>query len=391
MNRDRCCPASPAARAPLGVGVALLAALLLAPPPACPGEASRGPAAVPPRLAPPVEDGPWLRPKQGEAAEPVWGVKGGIAVGLWPTGGPRGLLRIYAPYLGQPRLRMINFIAVEPIVGTIRGYSELEPSALDRTAGKAMWAGNDREDDPRPASPWRPPPGKVTGTGRSQALTFFVFVEPFKNGARPVVQVILRRDRPREVSFKVFAARGSATLRSCVLTATMGNYARLRRLWLKGEVVDAAKVWPDFRPDAWGFAPPRTWPLGRLRVAGGEAVVAATPDERDPAGAADARDVPRGWRYQGRPATQYWRAPARAGLVVRVNARKTYWATKAAIPGGVSYENFELEVPFRAGQAFTFGVTPEAPEKLGFPAAGRGAVRAAPTGGAARPALEIGP
>jgi RNA polymerase sigma factor (TIGR02999 family) len=34
--------------------------------------------------------------------------------------------------------------------------------------------------------------------------------------------------------------------------------------------------------------------------------------------------------------------------------------------GGVSYENVELEAPFKAGQEFRFGVTPEGPEKLGF-------------------------
>src|SRR5262245_27497923 len=99
----------------------------------------------PERRATPVEDGPFLRPGAGEAAEPVWGVKGGIAVGLWPTPGPRGLIRVYAPYLGQPRPRMINFIAVEPIVDQARGLSELERSGLDRVAGKAMWTSDSRE------------------------------------------------------------------------------------------------------------------------------------------------------------------------------------------------------------------------------------------------------
>jgi hypothetical protein len=310
-------------------------------------------------------------PAQGKAAEPVWGIKGGIALGLWPTDGPRGLFRIYAPYLDQARPRMINYIAVEPVVGKARGYSELEASAQDRAAGKAMWTGNALERDPKPRSPWRPAPGQVTRVGWTKALTFFVFVEPFKNGARPVVQVTLRQDRPHEVSFKVFAAQGSAPMKACILTATMGNYARLRRLWLKGQVVDAGKVWNVFQPDGWGFAPARQWSIDRLRVAGGEAVVAAAPDESDPAPARYAKGVPSWWRYQGKPATQYWRAPRQKGLVVRVNGRKTFWATKAEIPGGISYENFELEAPFKAGQEFTYGVTPEAPEKLGFPAAWR--------------------
>ena len=48
-------------------------------------------AARPPaRLAPPTLEGPWVRPAEGEASQPVWGVKGGIRGGLWPTPGARG-------------------------------------------------------------------------------------------------------------------------------------------------------------------------------------------------------------------------------------------------------------------------------------------------------------
>jgi hypothetical protein len=104
-------------------------------------------------LAPPVEKGQWIVPAAGAASEPVWGVKGGIRIGLWPTGGPRGLLRIYAPYLNHPPGRMINFIAVEPVVGNNRGFSELERSALDNSDGKAMWSGDDFESDPQPRKP----------------------------------------------------------------------------------------------------------------------------------------------------------------------------------------------------------------------------------------------
>jgi hypothetical protein len=70
----------------------------------------RSQAPDPPRpLAGPVEDGPFLRPSAGKAAEPTWGIKGGIAVGLWPNGGPRGLIRVYTPYLGQGPHRVMNF------------------------------------------------------------------------------------------------------------------------------------------------------------------------------------------------------------------------------------------------------------------------------------------
>ena len=69
----------------------LPAALLLA----AGGEAGaprREPAAE--SLVPPVVEGRWLRPARGPRAEPVWGVKGGLGIGLWPSSGPRGLFRI---------------------------------------------------------------------------------------------------------------------------------------------------------------------------------------------------------------------------------------------------------------------------------------------------------
>ncbi len=323
-------------------------------------------------LAPPVVQGKWLVPARDKPSLPVWGIRGGIAVGLWPSPGPRGLIRIYAPFLGQQPLRMINFIAVEPVVGRARGLSELEHSALDNTRGKAMWAGDEIELAPKPRNPARPAKGRIVALdGGAEALTFVVFLERFANGAQPIVQVILREDRPREVSFKLFAAAGSAKMASCVLTATMGNYARLRHLWLKGEVVESTRLWPQPRPGSAGFTRHRQWGLDRMLVARGQAIVAATPNEPDPERAAYADDVRPHWRYRGRAATQYWRAPAEPGLVVRVNGRTTYWASRSEIPGGISYENFELAAPFSNGQMFTFGVTPAAPEALGFRAAWR--------------------
>src|SRR5262245_44068695 len=67
----------------------------------------------------------WIQPANAED-DPHWGFKNGIAVGLWPTDGPRGLIRIYTPYLCQSFQRVVNFIAVEPVVQGQRGQSELE-------------------------------------------------------------------------------------------------------------------------------------------------------------------------------------------------------------------------------------------------------------------------
>jgi hypothetical protein len=326
-------------------------------------------AADPPRpLARPVEVGPFIRPAAGTAAEPFWGIKGGIAVGLWPNGGPRGLIPIYTPYLEQGRRRIMNFIAVEPVVRGARGLSELEASKLDRVDGKAIWTADAFEDDPKPRPPWQPARGVLGSAGGKKTLSFYLYVEPFDNGARPIIEVLLREDRPHEVTFRVYAARRGAVMQACVLTSTMGNYARLRRIWLKDRIADAHALYRSARFDPKdGFAEHRQWGIGALLVVDGEAIVAARPDEPDPVHATYASDVHPSWHYVGKTATQYWRAPARRNLVARVNARKTYWASHAAIPGGAAFENFEMEAPFRPGQKLVFGITPELPAALGFP------------------------
>jgi len=309
----------------------------------------------------PVRREGWIVPAEGEAAMPVWGIDGGIAVGLWPMPGPRGLVRIYTPYLGHPPGRMINYVAVEPVVGGRRGFSELERSGLDAAAGKRMWTTEALQRDPRPGLPTQPARAEFLRIDGAEAMRLFICVEPFDNGARAIVRVTLRKDRPYEVAFAAFSAAGGAKMDACCLTVTMGNYARLRKLWLKDEAIDAGGLWPGFQPRGprtLGFAPRRQWRVERMAVLDGNAVVAATSDEADPAAAAYDASVPRAWRYQGRPAVQYWIAPRTDGLVVRVNGRSTYWNSRAPIPGGVSFENFELDAPFRPGQEFRFGVAP---------------------------------
>jgi hypothetical protein len=229
-----------------------------------------------------------------------------------------------------------------------------------------MWTADNREELGTTGDPKTPASGRIDQFDGFEALTFFIATEPFRNGARPVIQVLLRADRPREVGLRVHAAPGGTRMGSCVLSATMGNYARLRRLWLRDEVVDSRKLWPTFTPDPLGFAPWRAWDRDRLLKNDGQLVVAATNDEPDPARAEYDAKVPQHWRYEGRPCTQYWRAADVPGVVVRVNGRTTYWGGGGPIPGGIAYENFELEAPFADGQEFWFGITPDGPDALGF-------------------------
>ena len=57
-------------------------------------------------------EGSWVRPLAEEkAAKPVWGLAEGLRIGLAPLPGPRGLLRVYSPYVGQPDWRMVPYLA----------------------------------------------------------------------------------------------------------------------------------------------------------------------------------------------------------------------------------------------------------------------------------------
>jgi len=311
-------------------------------------------------LAAPESQGHWVRPSQGLDSQPVWGHADGLRIGLAPMPGPRGLLRVYAPYLGHPPGRMINYVAVEPIlVGQQRrSFSELEPSRLDGVRGKRFWS-TDTPNDAPPRRPQRPARGVVSREGDIETLQVFIHVERFDSGAHPYLRLRFRSDRPHEVAIAAFAHDDSKPLLACIVTATMGNYARLRRLHLADRVVLARDLWPRF--DSNGFAPAREFPLGQLtRTARGHAVISATTNERKPQDAQYAPGTFHGWKYQGHRAVQYWRCEDPPdNLRVRVNGRTRYWASQSPIPGGISYENFEMVAGFRDGQEFWFGVEPE--------------------------------
>ena len=314
-------------------------------------------------LRAPVVEGRWIRPAAEGPARPVWGHAGGLRVGLWPTPGPRGLLRLLAPHVGTPDRHAINFIAVEPIVTRRRGFSELEASGLDQTRGKRMWSADDASDA-LPRDPRYPARGVVGRADGVETLTVCVFVEPFTNGARPYLTMTFRGDRPEEVGLTAFAQPGSAPMKTCILTATMGNYARLRRLHLAKRIVEAGTLWPNVTGN--GFAPHARFPLAELcRLPDGSAIVCVTPDEANPAAANYAPGTPPWWRYRGGVATQYWRAPDPGpGLVAQANGRVTYWACHVPIPGGVAFENVELVAPFKAGRTLWFGITRRRPGEI---------------------------
>ncbi len=321
----------------------------------------------PKKLAEPVEEGIWLRPSKESPAEPLIGNKDGIRISIHPVhSGPRGLIRIHSPHVNPGRLSIVNFIAIEPIVGGNRGYSELEQSKLDNKQGLRMWFSD--SPDPVIKSPWEPPQGKLAkikvGGKQIETLSVYLHVEKFENGAHPYLKVIFREDRPNEVGFQVYAHSDSAPMESCVLTATMGNYTRCRLLWLKDKVIDSREVWKDYQGSDFVFT--NDFPEDQIkRDKDGTLTVAITPNESN-------LDVPvpaGGWYYGGKVATQYWRkypGSPKTQVRVHVNGRAMYYGTNVLIPGGVAFENFELIEEYKPGNELWFGVTLRSPREMGW-------------------------
>lgn len=301
----------------------------------------------------------WLRPDVDPGSEPRWGHPDGLQIGIPPIPGPRGLLRVFAPYLDHPRDRLVNFIAVEPIArgDDDRGYSELEPSTLDPgERGKRLWSA-DTSDDAESASPAAPARGVVETAGGVETLTVWIGVERFDSGADVRVRLRFSADRPHEVELAGFANAASAPLDRLILTATMGNWSRLRRPHLADRVVTSAGLWPGF--SGTGFAERARFPLAELTRDGAAAIVSASGDEPDPWSVEYAQDTAEHWRFLGRRAVQSWRVDdPHAELEAVVNGRWSYWASASPIPGGVSFENVEVGEPFRQGATLRFSVEP---------------------------------
>ena len=307
----------------------------------------------------------WVQPTQGQPAQPIWGLAKGLRVGISPMPGPRGLLRIYTPYLGHKEGKMINFIALEPIAAgeKRRGFSELEMSSLDDRRGKRFWSADDSlSTDARPENlPARGVVRKINGT---ESLTVFIFSEPFDNGAKVYVRLRFFADRPYEVELTAYAREDSRAMDHFILTATMGNFARLRKLYLADTIKSSLDLWPDYRDS--NFAPhDYTSVSAMIKDERGNAYFIAAPDEAQPQVADYASDTNDHWKYYGAKATQYWcKKNPGSQLQGLVNGRYTYWASTSPIPGGISFENVELKEPFINGAQYVFGVSPLGPEEF---------------------------
>lgn len=306
----------------------------------------------------------WVRPQK--AGDPlIWGRKDGILFGLPSEGGlpgPRGLIRVgvISPETGRPQL--LNFVAIEPVVaGPGRrfdriAFSELEPSKLDEgSRGKRLWVDPD-EDFRGTLSTVAEAPEHI------ERLSVRIDVEEFTaNGAQVYLIASVDSDRPGELNLAVFQDKDSPGIEELTLTATMGNFERLRSLFLKDRTVDSRVLFKGATGDA--FFEHENYPLDEmLRTREGDAIALCVTSERVPS--SETNTPSSFWHYPLPRITQYWRVPAKyiePDLRVRVNGRASYWGSHKPVPNGVAFENFELRERYRPGQIFVFGVTTTEP------------------------------
>jgi hypothetical protein len=314
----------------------------------------------------------WVRPVEGAKDNPCWGFKDGIQIGLAPLSGPRGLIRLYAPYAGQPQWKAFNFIAFEPINhNNVRGLSELEHSKLDGVQGLRFWSGNSSNASEFP-NPQYPASGRVrwekqAGTGEEiEKLEVYIFSEMFDNGANVYVKVTFTAGRPYEIELTTYHPYNATGVKRFVLSATMGNYSRLRQLHLKdGQMNTAPQIWPSYRGD--GFTGHHVVNRDEMITdAQGRKWFIASPSEEKPWEATYAYGTAGNWIYLGTTyVTQYWRCPQpHPTLAGQVNGRYCYWLSASPIPGGIAFENFELTEDFQFGATYCFGLYPGKPEGL---------------------------
>jgi len=328
----------------------------------------------------------WIRPENAKSP-PVWGIHNGIVVSLWPAsvestqpnsdGGPRGLLRIGYEFKGV--VYLINFIAVEPVVDGDMEFSEVRPSRVDGKLGKLFWAAADTSGG---YSPYANTRGIISHPdpkhSEVEELSLFVLMEPFLDGAHPYLKLTIRSDEPGELGIQIFNHDKGATMERCALTATMGNYSRLRLLYLKDEVIDSRKIFGAYNDIEFDEKEP--YPVNRmLKNKNGAPVVIAesneTFDELASWPQTPAYSAKWNWRY--RPfykLSQYWRVDAGgydSSLKVRVNGRAKYWSggsneksNYVDVPGGPAFENFELREDYHSGQQFYFGLSLKSAKEL---------------------------
>jgi hypothetical protein len=250
---------------------------------------------------------------------------------------------------------------------------------VDGRWGKLMWAGDN--ESPGKFYPYALTRGTITNPDPEnpevEQLSFYIFMEKFLNGAHPYLKVTIRNDRSEEIGFEIFHHEGSAPMDRCALTATMGNYARVRLLYLKDQVIDSRELYEGY--DEIDFIEKEGYSAeNMLQDDSGDLIVVAASNEsfEELSSWPQREEYFQKWNWRYRPffkVSQYWRKAGEydPSLHVRVNGRARYWGggsrnkeAYVAIPGGPSFENFELREKYYPGQKFYFGMSRKTPEEI---------------------------
>jgi len=317
-----------------------------------------------------VKGDKWIVPRKDDHM-PVWGIKEGIVVGIYPArlsfadyfGGPRGLLRIGFEYNGV--LRFINFMAVTTLEESgsriIGQGSEMTDSPSDNKQGIQFFAYPvDYLDHPEryKTTPDHQLAASVRTRNGSKVLEWGIKTERFPDGQE--IFIILRIDEKRfnEVEFESYVLKGKSKVDSLVLTSTFGNITRLRKVFLKGGVVNAKDIYPGDYGSR--FSDLKYFSLSKIpHDKNGDLIFACAPDEKEP------------WKIKpyahGAKLIQYYRKTAGTwdgDFRASVNARTKYWKSTQNIPGGVSFENMAIVEKYRKGQKFSYGFYRGSMERL---------------------------
>lgn len=282
--------------------------------------------------------------------------------------GPRGLIRVGIYQSGEKRPQLVNFIAIEPVMAgpgsrfDRMAFSELKLSKMDAgQRGKRLTVR--QTSDAKDTYRGELKELSLRRSGTIEQLCVPIDVERFlANNAHVSVKACMFSNHSEKLQLCVEGYPDSPPIEELTLTAIMGNFEKLRVLWLKDRLIKSLELYVDYGGD--NFVERETYPVDEmLRLEGGQVIVLATSDDAHPS-EIFSTTAAQHWRYPLPRLIQYWKvntSDIEPDLRVRVNGRRVYWASHDPIPEGAAFENFEVRQRCKAGQTFVFGLTPKEP------------------------------
>ncbi len=318
---------------------------------------------------PQTPESKWLMPEDFNN-QPAWGINNGIIISTWPGdlggiggGGPKGLFRIYKH--GDKGLGWMNFLSLEPTTqNSLPGFSELESILFVPNPYANLNNPNSIIDNKLPAS-YDNLATITNENGIEQLNLLFGIENSFANNGHIYTTAHIRKDKPDEIEFRFYTHDDTAPIKKIRLSSTAGNFNHMKLLYLANEIIDSRNLYEGYQETGKrDFAPWTTFEFNKLKKLSDNSIIVATTRSAD--------DPGEFWndfftRYE---LTQYFRkypGSYDGNEFSAVNAKYVFWHTGKPIPGGVSYENFELNDPiFEQGQQIWFGATDKTPQELGF-------------------------